>query len=45
MHCVIRVAILDDHPAVLAGVHRLLDGSDDIERVAATPTPRTCLAQ
>jgi len=32
---VIRVAVLDDHPAVLAGLRRLLEAADDVTPVAA----------
>jgi DNA-binding NarL/FixJ family response regulator len=35
---VIRVAALDDHPAVLAGLRRLLEGSDGLSVVAAVDT-------
>jgi DNA-binding NarL/FixJ family response regulator len=31
----IRLALLDDHPAVLAGLLRLLDGANDMEVLAA----------
>lgn len=32
----LRVALLDDHPAVLAGLQRLLDSTPDLEAVAVT---------
>src|SRR3712207_38844 len=38
LHPVIRVAILDDHPAVLAGLQRLVERSDDLLLVAAAAT-------
>jgi DNA-binding NarL/FixJ family response regulator len=34
----IRVAILDDHPAVLAGLRRLIDAEPDLHVAAAAPT-------
>ena len=40
---VIRVAVLDDHPAVLAGLRRLVDRSPDLEPVAFAETPRELL--
>jgi DNA-binding NarL/FixJ family response regulator len=33
-----RVALLDDHPAVLAGLRRLIDAEPDLEVVAAATT-------
>jgi DNA-binding NarL/FixJ family response regulator len=36
---VIRVVVLDDHPAVLAGLRRLLEGSDGLSVTAAADTP------
>jgi two-component system, NarL family, response regulator DevR len=36
----IRVAVLDDHPAVLAGLRRLIDRSSDLEPVAFVQTHR-----
>ena len=33
-----RVTLLDDHPAVLAGLRRLIDAEPDLEVVAAGPT-------
>jgi DNA-binding NarL/FixJ family response regulator len=36
---VIRVAVLDDHPAVLAGLRRLLETTGDLTPVAAAETP------
>jgi two-component system response regulator DevR len=39
----IRVAVLDDHPAVLAGVRRLLEASDDFVPVAAVDTAEELL--
>jgi DNA-binding NarL/FixJ family response regulator len=41
---VIRVAVLDDHPTVLAGLRRLLEGTDDLKAVAAAATPDQLLA-
>jgi DNA-binding NarL/FixJ family response regulator len=35
---VIRVAVLDDHPAVLSGLSRLLEGTGDVALVAAAGT-------
>ena len=35
----LRVAILDDHPAVLAGLRRLIEAEHDMEVVAAAATP------
>jgi two-component system, NarL family, response regulator DevR len=35
----LRVAILDDHPAVLAGLRRLIDAEHDMTVVAAAATP------
>jgi DNA-binding NarL/FixJ family response regulator len=32
----LRVALLDDHPAVLAGLHRLLESTPDLEAVCVT---------
>jgi DNA-binding NarL/FixJ family response regulator len=40
-----RVALLDDHPAVLAGLRRLIDAEPDLEVVAAGPTPRDVARQ
>jgi DNA-binding NarL/FixJ family response regulator len=40
----IRVALLDDHPAVLTGLRRLLEAVHDVEIVAAAGDPVT-LAQ
>lgn len=34
----LRIAVLDDHPAVLAGLGRLLDAEPDVTVVAAAPT-------
>jgi two-component system response regulator DevR len=34
----LRVAILDDHPAVLAGLRRLIDGQRDLVVMAGAPT-------
>jgi DNA-binding NarL/FixJ family response regulator len=36
----IRVAVLDDHPAVLAGLQRLVESTDDLEAVAVAGDPR-----
>ena len=36
--CMLRVAILDDHPAVLAGLRRLIDAQADMTVIAAAPT-------
>jgi len=36
----IRVAVLDDHPAVLAGLRRLIERSADLEPVAFVETDR-----
>jgi DNA-binding NarL/FixJ family response regulator len=38
---VIRVAVLDDHPAVLVGLRRLLDGGESLSLAAAADTPET----
>ena len=38
LSAVIRVAILDDHPAVLAGLQRLIERTDDLVPVAAVDT-------
>jgi DNA-binding NarL/FixJ family response regulator len=35
----LHVAILDDHPAVLAGLRRLIESEHDLAVVAAAPTP------
>jgi DNA-binding NarL/FixJ family response regulator len=35
----LHVAILDDHPAVLAGLGRLIESEHDLAVVAAAPTP------
>lgn len=35
----LRVAVLDDHPAVLAGLRRLIESEHDLAVVAAAPTP------
>jgi DNA-binding NarL/FixJ family response regulator len=34
LHAVIRIAVLDDHPAVLAGLERLVQRAEDMEPVA-----------
>jgi DNA-binding NarL/FixJ family response regulator len=39
-HTVIRVAILDDHPAVLAGLERLANSAPDLDPVATAATPK-----
>jgi DNA-binding NarL/FixJ family response regulator len=36
----VQVALLDDHPAVLAGLRRLIDPEPDLTVVAATGDPR-----
>jgi DNA-binding NarL/FixJ family response regulator len=36
---VIRVAVLDDHPAVLAGLQRLLERTNDLVPIAAVDQP------
>lgn len=38
MRYMLRVAVLDDHPAVLAGLQRLLDSTPDLEPIAAATT-------
>ena len=35
----LRVALLDDHPAVLAGLRRLIDSEPDLTVAAVAPTP------
>lgn len=40
----VRVTLLDDHPAVLAGLCRLLEAEPDLEVAAATPDHRGLLA-
>lgn len=40
-----RVALLDDHPAVLAGLRRLIDAEPDLEVVAAGPTAQDVARQ
>ena len=42
---VIRVAVLDDHPAVLAGLQRLLECADDLEPVAAADNAETLVGE
>ena len=37
---VIRIAVLDDHPAVLAGLERLVRRADDLDPVAFVETPK-----
>jgi DNA-binding NarL/FixJ family response regulator len=43
MHRVIRVALLDDHPAVLAGLQRLIEAEPDLSLVAAADTDEALL--
>jgi hypothetical protein len=38
VRAMVHVAILDDHPAVLAGLRRLIDAHPDLAVVAAAPT-------
>lgn len=40
----LRVALLDDHPAVLAGLRRLIDAAPDLTVVAASDEPDELLA-
>jgi DNA-binding NarL/FixJ family response regulator len=44
LRLMVRVALLDDHPAVLAGLRRLIDSEPDLT-VAATATSATELAR
>lgn len=41
----LRVAVLDDHPAVLAGLQRLLDSTPDLRPVAATDDAQQLLRE
>jgi CheY-like chemotaxis protein len=38
MGAVVSVALLDDHPAVLAGLRRLIEPQPDLTVIAAAPT-------
>jgi DNA-binding NarL/FixJ family response regulator len=42
---VIRVAVLDDHPAVLAGLRRLVERTDDLVPIAAVDTPEALIGE
>jgi DNA-binding NarL/FixJ family response regulator len=42
---VLRVAILDDHPAVLTGLQRLIERADGVEPVAAVDTAEKLFRQ
>ena len=44
LRCMLRVALLDDHPAVLAGLRRLIDSEPDLT-VAAAASSATKLAR
>jgi two-component system response regulator DevR len=41
----LRVAVLDDHPAVLAGLQRLLDSTSDLQSVAVADSAQQLLRQ
>lgn len=41
----LRVAVLDDHPAVLAGLQRLLDSTPDLQSVAIADSAQQLLRQ